>query len=317
MNSSQPRKIIDAHCHLYDHRQNRYEFLENVDAIFEALIGDYSTLPRRHLLDQYLMDQTGLQVVGFVWHEFLSSDPVREIRWAQQLAENSPVPMSIVGLVDFLAPDLEKRLDTYALCRNVAAVREHLGWDNENPLRRFAKSPDLLTDSRWLNGLKRLARYRLKCSLEVFSSQLPDLLKVARMNPDIGFTIALMGWPRTTDKLEFTRWKECLAALSTCANVRIVISGVECIFGMNWSLPEVQPWIQTVFELFGTKRIMFGSHRPICGLSSTFPKPYAAYEKMTDGLSLSEQDAVFRLNAADWFFSGLPLSKGTGLDVPL
>jgi predicted TIM-barrel fold metal-dependent hydrolase len=105
--------------------------------------------------------------------------------------------------------------------------------------------------------------------------------------------------------------------LSACANVRIAISGVECIFGMNWSLPEVQPWVQTIFELFGTKRVMFGSDRPICGLSSTFPTPYRAYEKMTDGLSLSEEDAVFRLNAADWFFGGSPLSKGTGLDAPL
>jgi hypothetical protein len=38
---------------------------------------------------------------------------------------------------------------------------------------------------------------------------------------------------------------------------------------------------------------------------------------MTEGLSLSEQDAVFRLNAADWFFSGSPLSKGNGVDAPL
>jgi hypothetical protein len=50
---------------------------------------------------------------------------------------------------------------------------------------------------------------------------------------------------------------------------------------------------------------MFVSHRPICGLSSTFPTPYTAYDKMTDGLSLSEEDAVFRLNAADWFFATL------------
>lgn len=70
-----------------------------------------------------------------------------------------------------------------------------------------------------------------------------------------------MGWPSATDELEFTHWKKSLAALSACENVRIEISAIECIFGMNWSLPKVKPWIETVFELFGTKRIMFGSHR--------------------------------------------------------
>jgi predicted TIM-barrel fold metal-dependent hydrolase len=104
-----------------------------------------------------------------------------------------------------------------------------------------------------------------------------------------------------------------LVDLSACGNVRIVISAIECIFGMTWSLPKVRRWVQTVFELFGTERTMFGSHRPICGLSTSFPTPYAAYEKLTECLSPSEQDAVFRLNAADWFFSGLSLSKDTAL----
>jgi predicted TIM-barrel fold metal-dependent hydrolase len=311
MSSSGERKIIDAHCHLYDHTANRHDFLETVDQMFEALMGDYSALPRRYLLGDYLGDQTGLQVVGLVWHEFMSSDPVREVRWAQRMAESSPVPISFVGLVDFVASDLEGRLDAYAQCQNVAGVREHLGWDDENPLRRFAKRPDLLTDSRWLHGLKLLQRYRFKCSLEVFSSQLPDVLKAVRANPDIGFTIAVMGWPRAIDELEFTRWKKSLTDLSACGNVHIVISAIECIFGMTWSLPRVQRWVHTVFELFGTNRIMFGSHRPICGLSTSFPTPYPAYEKMTECLSPSEQDAVFHLNAADWFFSALPLSQET------
>ena len=247
----------------------------------------------------------------------MSSDPVREVRWAQRMAETTRFSISIVGLVDFLASDLEERLDAYAQCRNVAGVREHLGWDDENPLRRFAKRSDLLTDSHWLHGLRLLARYRFKCSLEVFSSQLPDLLNAVRANPDIGFTIAVMGWPRATDELEFTRWKQSLVDLSACGNVRIVISAIECIFGMTWSLPQVQRWVQTVLELFGSKRIMFGSHRPICGLSKGFPTPYAAYERMTECLSPSDQDAVFQLNAADWFFSGLPHFEGHDIRRPV
>jgi predicted TIM-barrel fold metal-dependent hydrolase len=216
--------------------------------------------------------------------------------------------MAIVGLVDFLAPDLEERLDAYAECANVAAVREHLGWDRENPLRRFAKRPDLLTDPQWRRGLTRLARYRFKCSLEVFSPQLPDLLTVVRLNPNIGFTIAVMGWPIATDKYEFTRWRHNLVHLSACENTRIVVSAIECIFGMAWSIDKVQPWLDTVLELFGVERTMFGSHHPICGLSSTHPTPYPAYEAMTASLSNSERDAVFRANAAVWFFAGLPLS---------
>jgi predicted TIM-barrel fold metal-dependent hydrolase len=301
MRSSEKRRIVDAHFHFYDHGWNRHDFLEHVDETFQVLVGDYSDLPRKYLLDDYMAEAAGLDVVGLVWHEFLSSDPVREVLWAQRMADNLRIPMSIVGLVDFLAPDLEARLEAYARCRNVTAVREHLGWDSDNSLRRFAKRPDLLTDSQWRNRLGSLKRYDFKCSLEVFSPQLPDLLAVVQLNPNIGFTIAVMGWPLTVDELGFKNWKQDLGALSACENVRIVISALECIFGMTWSVPQVLPWVQTVFELFGPKRTMFGSHRPISGLAVSFETLYSAYETMAAGLSSSEQDAVFCLNAAEWF----------------
>ena len=78
---------------------------------------------------------------------------------------------------------------------NVVAVRAHLGWDTGNALRRFAKRPDLLTDSAWRNGVGTLQRHGFKCVIELFAPQLRDLVGVVRLYPDIGFTIAVMGWP--------------------------------------------------------------------------------------------------------------------------
>jgi predicted TIM-barrel fold metal-dependent hydrolase len=306
MDSLKRLKVVDAHAHLYDHAENRYEFLERVDPMFEALIGDYAVLPRRYLLEDYMADEPDVAVDGLIWHEFLSDDPVREVRWAQRMVEQVSVPMAIVGLVDFLAPDLEERLEAYTQCPNVAGVREHLGWDESNPMRRFAKRGDLLTDPRWQEGLRRLARYRFRCSLEVFSPQLPELLRVVQLNPNIGFTIAVMGWPIATDKATFTQWRKSIAELGACDNVRIVISALECVFGMGWSLRVAQPWVDAVFELFGTERTMFGSHHPLCGLSRSFPRSYVAYRKLASALSETEQDAVFRLNAQRWFIEGLP-----------
>ena len=306
MSPIEKRRITDPHLHLYDNKENHYEFLEHVDPVMRALIGDYSALPRDYLLPDYLKDEPNLDVVGLVWSEFLSSDPIREVRWAQKLADTSNIPIAIVGLIDCLNPDLQSRLDTYAQLPNVAGVREHLAWDVNNPLRRSAKRPDLLTDSRWLQGLNLLSKYKFDCCLEVFSSQLPDLLTVIRSHPQINFTIGVMGWPIATDQLEFARWKQNLAGLSSCHNVRIVVSALECIFGMAWTVQQAYPWVQTVFDLFGPGRTMFGSHHPVCGLSKTFPSPYPAYEEMPAGLSSSEKDAVFNRNAHEWFFSTIP-----------
>src|SRR5262245_31744716 len=102
-----------------------------------------------------ISEQPALEVDGLIWHEFISEDPIKEVTWAQQLAAASEVPIALVGLVDFRDPDLPERLDIYRSLSNLTAVRQHLGWDNHNPLRRFAPRADLMADAKWLKGLAR------------------------------------------------------------------------------------------------------------------------------------------------------------------
>jgi predicted TIM-barrel fold metal-dependent hydrolase len=292
--------------HLYDSRENRYEHMEHVDVMMEALLGDYSTLPQRYLFEDYAADLRDVEIDGFVWHEFMATDSMREAEWAQHLAERLPVPMAIVELVDFAAPDLEARLDAYVDHANVAAVRQHLGWDAKNPMRCMAQRGDLLADEHWREGVRN---YRFRCALEMFSPQLPDVLPVIRENPEIGFTIAVMGWPVPAEDEEFARWKRGLWDIASCENVRLTISAVECVFGMEWEPMKARGWVETAIELFGTERVMFGSHRPISRLARRVAHPYAAYAEMTQSLSKAERDAVFAGNAARWYWGVLDRAR--------
>lgn len=303
------RKIVDVHLHLYDHTQNRHEFLESEDKMFHALVGDYSSLPRTYRLEDYLADASDVEVEGLVWNEFLSSDAVKEVRWAERLAETAALPVALVGLVDLLAPDLEKTLDAYAQCSHLVAVRQHLRWDEQNALRRFAPRGDLLADPRLLQGLKSLAKYKFKCSLEMFAPQLVDFRAVVEKTPDVSFWIPVIGWPLDLSRSGFVQWKQDMQALSEYPNVHITVSALECVFGMDWAVADAMPWIATLFEVFGAHRIMFGSHRPLCKLSRSFPNPYRAYDKFVAGLTASEQEAVFRRNAAAWFFGGMSVQS--------
>ncbi len=293
--------IVDAHVHFYDCRANRHGFLEAVDPVYEALVGDYAALPRNYLPDAYLADTSGCTVRGVVWHEYLSDDTLKETRWAQRLASGSPVAQAMVALVDFLDPHLNDRLAAYRALSNVSAVREHLGWDAGNPLRRFAQRPDLLSDPAWERGLDALRGHDFKCGLEVFSPQLPDLLRVVRRHPEQPFTLSVMGWPLDLSPAGFAAWRSDMAALARCENVCADISAIECIFGMNWSEAQVAPWVMSLIEQFGPGRIMFGSHLPIAGLSRSFASLYEAYRHLISGFSVSEQDQMLRTVAADWF----------------
>jgi predicted TIM-barrel fold metal-dependent hydrolase len=295
------RAIVDAHVHLFDHTANRHEFLERRDETYEALVGEYSTLPRTYLLDDYLRDSGSRRVEGIVWHEFLSEDPMREARWGQALADESPIPQAMVALVDFRHPALEERLDAYRALPNVTAVREHLGWDPGDPLRRFASRPDLLADPAWRAGLSCLRGWDVACGLEVFAHQLPELVDVVRLEPDIRFTFSVMGWPLDLTAEGRERWGRSVAELSRCENVRAEISAVECVLGMEWTVDAARPWVQTLIEVFGPDRCMLGSHLPISRLSRGFEPLYDAYDELLADLSPGEQDSLFRDTATAWF----------------
>src|SRR5262249_41685639 len=141
--------FVDAHVHLYDSRVVPYAIFARRDAVFEALVGDYAALPRTFLLDDYLRATASRRPAGLIWHEFISDDALGEMAWAERLAAASSVPMALVGLVDFADPNLARRLDAYRALPHLTAVRQHLGWNARDPLRRMAPRPDFMTDPSW------------------------------------------------------------------------------------------------------------------------------------------------------------------------
>ena len=56
--------MIDCHVHFIDASRFCFPIFRQRSAAFEALVGDYSALPRRYLPADYLADAAGLHVEG-------------------------------------------------------------------------------------------------------------------------------------------------------------------------------------------------------------------------------------------------------------
>jgi predicted TIM-barrel fold metal-dependent hydrolase len=293
--------ITDSHLHFYDHKANTHSFLDERDLNYESFVGNYEALPRTYLPKDYLHDARSVKVEGVIWHEFISSDPIKEVRWANNLAEKVPFPCALVGLVDFLDPHLQETLEIYSHIPRVKGVREHLIWDPKNPRKRFAKRPDVLKDVQWQKKFQILRNYDYKCALEVFAHQLPDLIHIVKKNPSVGFTLSVMGWPLDLSTQGRKEWIQYMEILSQLENTCLSISAIECIFGMDWSVEQIKPWILEAIERFGAERCMFGSHLPIAKLSRSFDELYDAYFQLTASASSSEKELLFSKTASNWF----------------
>jgi predicted TIM-barrel fold metal-dependent hydrolase len=154
-----------------------------------------------------------------------------------------------------------------------------------------------LADKAWQAGLAGLRNHDLLCEIEIFSSQLPDLKVVANSHPDIQFVLPLMGWPIDLSEAGYRDWKRDMKDLSGCENVAVKIFGLECIFGLRWTIDQVRPWILDTIELFKPERCMFASHMPIAKLARSFQDLYRGYLDVVSGFSLSEKRELFHDSA--------------------
>ena len=290
--------IIDCHVHFIDAGRFRYPIFPQRSAGFEALVGDYSALPRRYLPEDYRAEAGGLHIGQTVWAEFMSDTPLEELCWAQSLAKATGLPNGMIASVDFQAPDADRKIKAYLAAGDVQAVRQHLAWHPVNELLRFAPAADVLGDTGWRRGLSSLRNYDVACEIEIFATQLADLTSVASSFPDLRFVLPLMGWPIDLTEQGFHSWRSDMAGLARCENVAVKIFGAECIFGLRWTVPQIRPWVLETIELFGPARCMFASHMPIAALSRGLADVYGAYKVIVGGFSASERQSLFHDTAA-------------------
>ena len=68
---------------------------------------------------------------------------------------------------------------------------------------------------------------------------------------------------------------------------RSKIFGMECIFGLDWKVDQIRPWILDTIEFFRPERCMLASHMPIAKLARSFQDLYCAYLDVVSEFSTS------------------------------
>jgi L-fuconolactonase len=69
----------------------------------------------------------------------------------------------------------------------------------------------------------------------------------------------------------------------------------------NWRAEDFRPYLDVVFEAFGTERLMFGSDWPVCLLAGTYKDVKQLTEDYVRDLPGREWNNIFGLNAARFY----------------
>jgi L-fuconolactonase len=69
----------------------------------------------------------------------------------------------------------------------------------------------------------------------------------------------------------------------------------------NWQASDFIPYLDTVVNAFGTKRIMYGSDWPVCLVAATYKEMLDVVTNYFNSFSETEQEDLFGKNAQNFY----------------
>jgi L-fuconolactonase len=273
--------IIDTHVHLWDPRRFRIPWLDGVPQINQT-----------YALKEYAEHTQGVTIEAMVYLEVDVAPSYRllEAQWVNALADEEPRLRAIVPSAPLEDGDCARSyLEALkALGPRVKGVRRLL---QAEPDDAFALRPD------FVRGVRALADYDFSFDICIFHRQLPAVIELVRCCPEVRFILDHLGKPDIKAGLR-DPWQAHIRALAALPNVVCKISGmVTEADHARWTVDDLRPYFETVYDAFGPDRVMFGGDWPVVLLASSYKRWVETVDALTQGLSEDDRRKLWAENA--------------------
>ena len=283
-------KLFDAHHHLWDLGAVDYVWLKQPGVT--KPFGDPTPIQKDYLPEHFLYDISGaedLDLAGSVHIQVdgALADPVSETNWLSKLSK-SGIPSVIVGFVDLTREDAEVVLKKHLSFDAFRGVRQIIGLLEKRPDLSFVKE-HLLRNSKWQENFALLDKHKLSFDLQLYPEQMEEAAEFLSGFPKVPIVIDHAGSPYDQTDSGLELWREGLSALAKLPKIHIKLSG----FGMydsDWSSESSLLLFQTILELFGAHRIMWGSNFPVESMMKSYS--FCVKQMMNWISSLSSEEQI-------------------------
>jgi len=101
---------------------------------------------------------------------------------------------------------------------------------------------------------------------------------------------------------ESKAWRDALKAVADYKNVHCKSSGlVTEASWSSWQTDDLRPYVEVALELFGPKRMMFGSDHPVCLLASSYQRVVQSFQEILHDLPSTDRERIFATNAIEFY----------------
>ena len=214
-----------------------------------------------------------------------------ETEFLLHLADANSFIKGVVGWVDLKAPGLYDRLEVYSQYEQLKGFRHVAQGQSEG----FLLQPD------FLKGVGQLAAFDFTYDILIYANQLKEAFEFARQLPKVRFVLDHIAKP-DIKKGETEPWAQDIRKLAELPNVSCKVSGmVTEADWYTWKKGDFKPYLDVVFEAFGTDRLLFGSDWPVCLVASDYGKMISVMTDYISDLSKPEQEKIMGENAVKFY----------------
>ena len=304
--------ICDPHHHLWEFPTSTFL----VDELLAEFQGGHRVVKTVFVECQQKYRQQGPEQLS----------PVGETEFVEQITKPHTSPAIAAGIVGFadlcLGAGVEAVLAAHMdASSRFRGIRHASAWHTSDKIRNAHTDPsqELLQESEFREGLKKLEQLNLSFDAWLYFEQIPQLTELALAFPDLPIVLnhigGVLGIGPFADKREevFEQWQTHISALASCPNVTVKLGGLTMTMcGFAWHKQEsppgsselanaMAPYYQSCIEHFGAERCMFESNFPVDQASCSYTVLWNAFKRLSESYSASERQALFHDTASSFY----------------
>lgn len=270
---------IDSHVHFWKYDKKIYDWIDNT---MKSLQQDY--LPEHLALPLKRNEVDGVVAVQAIQSEL-------ETHFLVELGQTHPIIKGVVGWIDLQANNIEDRLQYFSQYPLIKGYRHVVQGE---PI-------DFLARENFRRGVAALKPFNYTYDILIFHHQLRAAIDFVYSMPDQPFVIDHCAKPDIRHK-QIDEWKVLIKEIAMFPNVCCKLSGLftEAAW-KEWSAADFYPYLDVVFDAFGTDRLLFGSDWPVMLLSGIYVQWKSLLEKYMENFPSEEREKVFGLNAIKFY----------------
>ncbi|MFG6432936.1 amidohydrolase family protein [Roseateles sp. LYH14W] len=240
--------IVDAHQHFWRLQDRLGEWPPAELAAIHRDFGPQDLAPH--------LEAAGVDATVLVQ----SLPSLADTHWMLSVADATPWVRGVVGWVDFKAADAPEQ---------IAELARHPLLKGLRPMLQGMPDDDWIADPACDPAAEAMQRHGLVFDALVLPRQLPGLRRFAQRHPGLSLVIDHAAKPFIA-RSEIEPWRSDMAALAALPQVHCKLSGLLTEAGQQREAADLQPYTQALWDLFGPRRLLWGSDWPVLRLAADY-----------------------------------------------